>query len=64
MNIWRTPEAEAWCRDFDYENYVLLHKKSNCLAAPFPEKIYDMLCGVFETHMIDDMKMLENATSN
>lgn len=28
-NLWETPEAEAWCRGFMYDDYVVLYTKMN-----------------------------------
>lgn len=49
--MWSTPEANAWSRDFDYENYVLLFKTEFPIGTPFKEETYKAFCKVFESIM-------------
>lgn len=50
-NMWSTVEASAWSRDFDYENYVLLHKKVFPKGTPFSEETYKEFCTIFHNIM-------------
>lgn len=54
-SIWGTSEAEAWCRNFDYENYRWIHNQMSCEAKPFSEDGYKAICVVFEDEMIRDI---------
>jgi len=62
-SIWSTPEAEAWCRDFDYENYLIRHSKHlDCTSKPVQETTYKLLCQAFENEMCSDFKCSSTVT--
>lgn len=56
-SIWKTPECEAWCRDFDYEDYLRYFSSNGPCDGhvPFSEEGYKTLCGVFEDNMEEGM---------
>jgi hypothetical protein len=54
-SIWSTPEAEAWARNFRYEDYLRIHETMCLSANPVSEQMYRELCFVFEQEMCRDI---------
>lgn len=48
--IWKTPEADAWSRGFNYAEYVNTICKY-CKITPISENLYRALCTAFEDEM-------------
>ncbi len=47
-SIWNTPEAEAWARDFDYNDYLKHFSKFNSTSGPVKIQVYYKFCEAFE----------------
>lgn len=66
--IWKTPEADAWSRGFDYKNYVYLHelyfKKGLLRSEPLIEIVYLRLCEAFHLAMVDYLKWIPDGHSS
>lgn len=54
-SMWSTVEANAWSRDFDYDNYVILYRKEFPQGTPFKEETYKKFCAVFYSVMTKDI---------
>ena len=53
--LWDSVEANAWSRDFDYQNYILLYKKVFPSGTPFKEVFYKSFCQLLESNMEKDL---------
>lgn len=57
-SIWKTPEAEAWCRDlcyYDYVNVVCKHMN----IVPRSEEFYNAICKVFEDELEREIELID-----
>ena len=50
-NLWNTPEAEAWCRDFDYEEYTTLRVAMGTVGAQLTCQGYMDICAMLDAEM-------------
>lgn len=55
-SIWGTVEVDAWSRDFNYDNYINLHKQYNCAGNPMTFDGYARLCELLEIEYEDSLK--------
>lgn len=55
MNIWSTAEADAWGRDFDYADYMMLCERKD--VVPFSERIYYAFKEVFNAHYEEEQNL-------
>lgn len=55
-NIWRTSEFKAWSRDFNYEEYLKLHRDLKCEGAVVSLLTYNKLCVVMNDEMEESWK--------
>lgn len=56
MSIWATVEISAWSRNFDYNNYIILHKANGCTGKLLTLDAYQALCELFNTIHEDELK--------
>lgn len=52
LNIYGTAESEAWCRDFDYADYLMVCSRMS--TRPVSEAAYKLFCSAFNQDMEDD----------
>lgn len=52
-SLFSTPEAEAWCRWFGYEDYLSLCERIAHKAVA--QRTYETLCEAFEAQYEEDM---------
>lgn len=50
-SIWNTAECSAWSRDFDYDNYLMLHATWPTKSRPVDVSTYAMLRRAFDNQM-------------
>lgn len=51
-SIFSTPEAEAWCRGFGHEDYLILCERIAHKAVA--QRTYEILCEAFEAQYEED----------
>ena len=53
-SIWSSIECDAWSRDFDYKNYLLLYTQLTSEESKISEKTYSLICKAFENQFDED----------
>lgn len=54
--MWGTIEAEAWSRNFEYGDYVSLHRQSGYVCNALCKEAYELVCKAWEVQLTHDFK--------
>lgn len=49
--MWKTIEADAWSRNFSYEDYVNLHRQSGYVCNALCKEAYELVCEALEVQL-------------
>ena len=49
--MWGTVEADAWSRNFSYEDYVNLHRQSGYVCNALCKEAYELICEALEVQL-------------